>query len=157
MKKISDTSHIIKSKRQSPSLKCILTRARFSSKNQEPPTIKKCDKSRCSTCPYLTVRSTFHFKTGSDFSIKTSMSCTSSNLIYVIRCVGCGENILVRQKTHWDTGWPYTDSDHLRNCAKNKNPNLTVFPFYKFLRNTTEKEREAKKMFIIKYKPVLNA
>lgn len=41
MEKIFETSQIIKSKRQSPSLKCILTRASFSSKNQEPPIIKK--------------------------------------------------------------------------------------------------------------------
>lgn len=44
------------------------------------------------------------------------------------------------------------------NCARNKSPNFTVFPFYKFLRDTTEKEREAKeKLFIYKYRPVLNA
>lgn len=171
MKKILDTSQIIKSKRQSPSLKYILTRASFSSKNQEPPIIKKCDKPKCSTCPYLTEGSKFHFKTGSDFSIKTSMSCTSSNLIYVIRCAGCGENYIgqtgdtlrhrmtVHRQQIREPKYQCTAvSEHIRNCARNKSPNFTVFPFYKFLRDTTEKEREAKeKLFINKYRPVLNA
>jgi hypothetical protein len=43
-------------------------------------------------------------------------------------------------------------------CKKNLSPNFTVFPFYKFLRETTETERELKeKRFIQGYKPTLNA
>lgn len=50
------------------------------------------------------------------------------------------------------------ESDSIRNCVKNKSPNFTFFTFYKFLMDTTENERETKeKLFIIKYKPVLNA
>lgn len=78
MKNIFNTLQIIKSKRQSRSLKRILTRASFTSKNQRNhPLSKIATKPRCCTCPYLTEGSTFHFKIGSNFSVKTSMSCNS--------------------------------------------------------------------------------
>nr|XP_022299146.1 uncharacterized protein LOC111107980 [Crassostrea virginica] len=171
MKKILDNSQVIKSKRQSPNLKKILTRAFFSSQTQEVPTVKRCNKPRCGTCPYIAGGSDFHFKNGSKFTIKTSMSCTSSNLIYVIICAGCGENYIgqtgdtlrhrmtVHRQQIREPKYQCTlVSEHIRNCAVNKNPNFTIIPFYKFKCETTEQERETKeKLFIHKYKPVLNA
>lgn len=86
--------------------------------------------------------STCHFKIGSDFSINTSMSYTSSNLIYVIRRAGCGEKYIgqtedifrhsmtVHQHENKEPKNQCTPgSEHMRNYAKNKSPNLTVFPF----------------------------
>jgi hypothetical protein len=65
MKKILDSSKIIKSKRQNPCLKSILTKTCFSSNNDETPTVSKCNKPNCTTCPYLTPGSDFDLKNGS--------------------------------------------------------------------------------------------
>ena len=171
MKKVLENSQIIKSKRQSPSLKSILTRACFTSNIKESPIISKCNKPRCATCPYITQGSDFVFKNGSKFTVKSSMTCVSSNLIYVITCAGCGENYIgqtgdtlrhrmtVHRQQIREPKYQCTHvSEHIRNCAKNVSPNFTVFPFYKFHKDTTEKERETKeKLFIQKYKPLLNA
>ena len=170
MKKILESSKIIKSKRQSPSLKSILTRACFSSINNENPKVSKCNKPRCATCPYLTTGPKFNFKNGSQFIVKSSMTCVSSNILYVITCAGCGENYIgqtgdtlqhrmtVHRQQIREPKYQCTKvSQHIRECAKNLSPNFTVFPFYKFLRETTETERELKeKRFIQGYKPALN-
>lgn len=109
--------------------------------------------------------------TTSEAIFQSKPPCTSSNLIYVIRCAGCGENYIgqtgdtlrhrmtVHRQQIREPKYQCTSvSEHIRNCARNKSPNFTIFPFYKFLRDTTEKEREAKeKLFINKYRPVLNA
>ena len=87
MKKILDNSQFITIERQSPHLKTNLTRAFFSSHTQEFP-IKRCNRPRCG--PYIAVGSDFYFKNESIFTVKTSMPCTKSNLIYVIICAGCG-------------------------------------------------------------------
>lgn len=171
MKRVLENSQIIKSKRQSPSLKSILSRACFTSNVKEPPIITKCNKPRCATCPYMKLGSEFLFKNGSKFTVKTSMTCVSSNLIYVITCAGCGENYIgqtgdtlrhrmtVHRQQIREPRYQCTFvSEHIRNCAANIHPNFFVFPIYKFYKATTEKERETKeKLFIEKYKPSLNA
>ena len=99
------------------------------------------------------------------------MTCVSSNILYVITCAGCGENYIgqtgdtlqhrmtVHRQQIREPKYQCTKvSQHIRECAKNLSPNFTVFPFYKFLRETTETERELKeKRFIQGYKPALNA
>ena len=122
----------------SPNLKTILTRALFSSQTQEVPTIKICNKPRCGTCPYIAEGSDLQFKNGSKFTVKTSMSCTSSNLFYVIICAGCGENsfgqkgdtfrhrVTVHRQQIREPKFHCTlVSELIRNCRVNKNPNLS--------------------------------
>lgn len=171
LKTILENSEIIKSKRQSPSLKSILTRAKFTDAKKETPTVSKCNNARCGTCPYLTVGSKFVFKDGTEFIVKSSISCTSSNLIYAITCSGCGENYIGqtgdtlrhrmtvhRQHIREPKYQCIPVSEHISRCASNKTPNFKVFPLYKFYKKTVEKERETKeKLFILKYKPLLNA
>ena len=53
MIKILDNSKHIKRKRQIPSLKTILTRACLSSHTQDVQKIKRFNKPRGSTCPYI--------------------------------------------------------------------------------------------------------
>lgn len=138
---------------------------------EETPDVRKCQKPRCATCPYLQEGHQFEFKNGRNFNIYSSITCESSNLIYVITCAGCGENYIgqtgdtlrhrmtVHRQQLRETKYQCTAvSGHLRNCAKNIFPNLTVCPIYKFYKITTEKERETKeKHFISLYKPKLNA
>ena len=99
------------------------------------------------------------------------MSCTSSNLIYVIICAGCGENYIgqtgdtlrhrmtVHRQQIREPKYQCTlVSEHIKNCVVNTTPNFTIIPFYKFKCETTEQERETKeKIFFHKYKPILNA
>lgn len=58
---------IIKSKRPNQSLKKILTVVKF--KNiDETPAVRKCQKPRCATCPYLQEDQQFKFKDGRKFN-----------------------------------------------------------------------------------------
>lgn len=173
MQRVLNKFEIIKSKRQSASLKKILTKAKFS---DEIPTetenyVQKCNNTRCGTCPFLQEGKDFKFKSGSKFTVRSSFNCTSSNLLYVITCNGCGENYIgqtgdtlrhrmtVHRQQIREPKYQCTPvSGHIRNCAKDVFPNFTVFPFYKFHKKTTEIERENKEsLFISKFNPVLNA
>ena len=98
------------------------------------------------------------------------MNCASTNLIYVITCKGCGENYIgqtgnelrKRMTVHkQQIRDPKTRmiplSGHISDCARNKSPYLTVFPFYKFHNNPNEQERNLKEReFIETYRPKLN-
>ena len=54
------------------------------------------------------------------------MSCTSSNLIYVIICAVCGEIILGRRDTPSDTEWLSIDN-------KSENQSTKVFSLLRIL------------------------
>ena len=83
--------------------------------------------------------------------VKTNMDCSSKNLLYVIKCEGCGEDYfgetgnelrkrmtVHRQQIRDPTINMIPLSAHLRTCAKDKENYFTLFPFYKFADNTTE-------------------
>ena len=109
---------------------------------------------------------------GQLFEVKKNMDCSSKNLLYVIKCSGCGKDYIGetgnelrkrmtvhRQQIRDPTINMIPLSAHLRICAKDKENNFTLFPFYKFADNTTEtqlnknvKESE----FITKCRPKLN-
>ena len=170
MKDVFSEFQLIKSKRQSPSLKKILTRAKFNN-TEETAGVKKCHHPRCGTCPFLQESEQFIFKNGRKFVIHSSFICESSNLIYVMTCSGCGEHYIgqtgetirhrmtVHRQQIRQTEYQCTAvSGHIRTCAENIFPNFTVFPIYKFYNKTSEKERETKeKHFISLFKPKLNA
>ena len=98
------------------------------------------------------------------------MDRSSKNLLYVIKCEGCGEDFigetgnelrkpmtLHRQQIGDPTINMIPLSAQLRTCAKDKEKYFTLFPFYKFADNTTEQERIVKESeFITKYRPKLN-
>ena len=80
---------IIQSKRQAPNLKKILTKVEFSNKI---PMVRRCNNPCCECCNHLKIGNKHIFKsTQFEFKLKTSMSCDSSNLIYVLICDGCQE------------------------------------------------------------------
>ena len=103
---------------------------------------------------------TFTFKSGYIFKIKSSFTCASENLLYIVTCNGCGENYIGRTGKSLRTRFtvhrqqirdPSTRlisvSEHLDKCA---NRNYNIFPFYKFPEGTTEPERIIKETFFIK-------
>ena len=83
---------LIKSKRQSYSLKRLLTKAKFTSNNTLKVT--KCNKPNCGICVHPLEGHSFTFKCGKKINIHENMSCDVQNLIYVINCRGCGEEYI---------------------------------------------------------------
>ena len=168
---ILDNHSIIKSHRQPKNLKEILTKAKVEvQSNNVSAKISKCGSPKCSICNNIIVGNKFQFKNGPLFEVKTNMDCSSKNLLYVIKCEGCGEDYIGetgnelrkrmtvhRQQNRDPTINMIPLSAHLRTCAKDKDNYFTLFPFYKFADNTTEQERIVKESeFITKYRPKLN-
>ena len=82
---------IIKSKRQPQNLKHLLTRAKFTEIDERNENmVKKCGRSNCRLCIYLTEGSEFDFKS-KIFKINAPMTCNVENVVYVISCRGCNE------------------------------------------------------------------
>ena len=170
MKNVLNNKIIIKSKRQPKSLKKLLTKAKLPAEEEENQTITKCGRSNCGNCLYMIEGSTFKFKNGMVFKVKHSMSCASSNLIYVITCQGCQEQYigqtsltirkrmtLHRQQIRDPSTRMIPLSGHIDSCAKNCEPKFLIFPIYQFKYQTTQQQREIKEtLFIKKYKPSLN-
>ena len=82
---------LISSKRQSPNLKQILTKAAFSQNKRLPGGVKKCgDNLRCKTCPHINVTNQINLGPNqTEFHIRFPFTCQSKNLIYCITCQGC--------------------------------------------------------------------
>ena len=73
---------IIKSKRQAPNLKNILTKAELS---QKQVGVYKCLDKRCECCSSQLLGNSCTFKNvDKTFNLKTYFSCDSSNLLYII-------------------------------------------------------------------------
>ena len=71
----------IKSQRQTPNLKKILTNEKFN--KSEEAGVNKCGHPRCKTCEIIVETKDLMFK-GSEkkFDIRAKMDCTSKNVIY---------------------------------------------------------------------------
>ena len=170
LKSIMSKTKVIHSQRQPRNLKRMLTNSYFSSQKDTDPEVKSCGTKRCGTCPYLKQGREFTFSaTNETFWIKHSMNCTSTNLIYVITCAGCGHNyigetgdvlrnrVTVHKQQIRD---PHTRmlgvSEHIDECAAGLTPQFTIFPFYKILSPSEGMRKNKESFFILKYKPVLN-
>ena len=80
---------VIKSKRQAPNLKRILTKAEFS---QKQVGVYKCPDKRCECCASLLLGNSYTFKNvDKTFNLKTYFSCDSYNLLYIIIFLTCRE------------------------------------------------------------------
>ena len=124
-----------------------LTNSYFSSQKDTDPEVKICGTKRCVTCPHLKQgkESTFS-DTNETFRIKHSMNCTSTDLIYVITCAGCGHNyigetgdvlrnrVTVHKQQIRDLHTCMLGiTKHIDECAAGLTPQFTIFPFYKIL------------------------
>ena len=93
LKAIMGKSKAIHSQRQPRNLKRMLTNSCFSKKNYIVPEVTTCGTKLCGTCPDLKQGKEFTFSaTNEPFRIKHSITCTSSNLVYVI--TGCERNYI---------------------------------------------------------------
>ena len=83
---------VIQSRWQAPNLKKILTKAAFTSRKSS---VAKCGDKRCECCHHFVLTDVCKFKNvDKTFKPKTSVSCGSSNLIYVVICSSCKDKYI---------------------------------------------------------------
>ena len=170
MSSIIQKHKIIKSKRQPPNLKKLLTRARFDERNIVPG-IKKCGRSRCKftkLCEIIIEGQHFTFKNGKHFTIKFNGSCDTMNIIYVIQCQGCKEEYIgetgnLRNRVNLHNQHirnpdmaPLPVSRHISACARESQQKFHIFPLYKMNCNDVTLRRLKENYFIKLFKPKLN-
>ena len=157
----------LKSKRQPPNLKRLLTKARFTNKPKEDYKVSKCNEPRCGLCKYISEGSSANFK-GKVFKVNDDMSCKSKNVIYVIQCRGCneqyiGETVNLRNRiTLHNQHIRHAElrkipvSGHIADCS-DQDPKYFVFPFYQMKTESIMKRKEKEKYFIRTFLPKLNS
>lgn len=167
LKSIFRSKTFLKSKRQSPNLKKLLTKAKFSNKQTNIAKVTKCNEPRCGLCKYIKEASTYNFN-NKMFTVTCDMSCTVKNVIYVIECRGCnkyyiGETNNLRKRTTLHNQHIRNEnlrmiplSGHIASCSK-KDPKYFMFPFYKMKTDSIIERKEKEKYFIQQYKPELNS
>ena len=158
---------MIKSKRQPNSLKRILTKAKFN--NDSDKEVKRCKRPNCGLCTHLFEGTTFDFNCGRKFYVHETMTCELKNVIYVMKCRGCGEeyigergNYLRKRVTvhYQQIRDPSTRmlhvSEHISTCANRQDPKYYIFPFYKMYSESTSLRRAKENYFINLLKRKLN-
>ena len=122
----------------------MLTSANSSSDcDLQSKSIKKCGGKRCGCCIHVNESTSVTFESGTVFSVKSNMDCNSSNLIYVITCMGCNGHYIGetgdvlrnrirvhRQHVNDANTRQLSVSEHIALCSKEE-PKFKVFPFYK--------------------------
>lgn len=156
---------LIFAKKKSPNIKQIVCRAAYSDNTHNIYRISKC-KQKCVTCSHLEEVSEVQFNNNEPtFKIRYNFTCTSKNLIYLIKCI-CGltyigecanlkqRTLLHRSNINCEQNRVLQVSKHLFSCS---NGEFKLYPFFK-CKTQTEIERKRKELhFIHKYKPQLNS
>lgn len=165
--KIFKNKIFLKSKRQPPNLKRILTKAKFTSKMTEEFQVKKCKEPRCGLCKHLLEGTSISFK-DKTFKIKDNMTCKAKNVIYVIQCRGCNEQYigetgnlrnrvtLHNQHIRVPTLRKIPLSGHIADCS-DREPKYYISPFYQMKTESIIKRKEKEKFFIRTFLPKLNS
>ena len=170
-KKMNDTlqaTTIIKSKRQPPNLKRLLTRAKFD-ENIQIATINKYNHSNCGLCKCMIVGNSFTFKCGKTFFVTTSMGCDAKNLIYVMQCTGCDEEFIgetgvsfhhrmtvYRQQIRNSNFKILHVSYHIGTCARNCETPFKLLSLYKMKEADTTIRKMKESYFTDLFKPKIN-
>ena len=158
---------IIKRKRQPYNLKRFLINAKFTS--NDTCEVRKCTRPNCSLCIHLVEGNPFKFNCGINFKVHENMTCEVKNVIYVMKCRGCGEEYIgetgnflhKRVDIHnQQIRDPRTRmlrvSGHSDDCVSNLNPKYDIFLFYEMYSESTTLRRAKEKSFINSSKPKLN-
>ena len=158
----------LKSKRQPPNLKRLLTKAKFTRKQTEEYSVKQCNEPRCGLCKYICEGLSVEFK-NKTFKVNENMSCKAKNVIYVIQCGGCDEQYIGEANNLWNK--TTLNNQHIRHEAlrkiplsghiaycSHKEPNYFInFPFYQMKTESIIKRNEKETFFIRTFLPKLNA
>ena len=92
MRNILWKHRILKRKRQPYNLKPLLTKAKFTS--NDTCEVRKCTRPNCGLCTYLLQGNSFAFNCEMNFKIHKNVSCDAKNVIYVMKCRGCGDEYI---------------------------------------------------------------
>ena len=167
MKSILSNFKMIKCKRQPNNLKRLLAKAKFDHDSDHE--VKRCNRSKCGLCIHLLECNSVEFNCGKRCFVHQSMTCEVKNVVYVMKCRGCGKeyisetgNYLRRRVTvhNQQIRDPKTRmlfvSEHLSIFAHQMNPKYYIFPFYKMYSDSTSLRRSKENYFIKLLKPKLN-
>ena len=166
MKTVLDQFTFIKSKRQPPNLKHLLTRAKFC-QEEHTPKITCCGRTNCGLCMYLIEGEQFTTKSGHTLTVKFDMSCNVKNVVYIIICNGCHEEYVGetndlrkritvhRQHIRDPRVRILRVSSHIDQCTTTE-PKFRVFPAFKMKTDCTASRRLKEKQLIQLLKPKLN-
>ena len=158
---------VIKSIRQVPNLKKILTKAEFSKKQVG---VFKCPDKRCKCCASLLLGKSYTFiNIDKTFNLKAHFSCDGSNLLYVVICPTCGEEYtgetgvgktklkdrvrVYRQHIRQPGYQKLKVEEHLRTCGEGI---FKTFPLIQMRSSEVDLRRSYKRNFMKKYKRKLN-
>ena len=158
---------VIKSKRQAPNIKKILTKAEFS---QKQVGVFKCPDKRCECCASLLLGNSYTFKNvDKTFNLKAHFSCDSSNLLYIVICPTCGEVYtgetgvgktklrdsvrVYRQHIRQPEYQKLKVEEHLRTCGEGT---FKIFPLLQMRSSEIDLRRSYERNFMKKYKTKLN-
>ncbi len=165
MQRVLQNKTLIKSSRQPPNIKNLLTRAKFSS--QLEFYVTKCGNKRCKLCVNIIEGKEFNFTTVHKIiKVNGNMNCNVLNCVYVMVCNGCqklyigqSSNFRLRVNLHRDhishnTG--LNVSRHIAECAKDRTTKFKIMPFYKVTIDSKQERENREKQFIQELKPELN-
>ena len=159
---------LLHSKRQPPNLKRLLTKAKFGT-NPDTFTVTKCNNKRCKCCNHLLTGPTTTIGQHT-FKAGCSMTCITSNLIYVLKCANCelfyigetGDRLVDRVRVHRQQSKIGSTIElpvhkHFKSCTKDSDLKFYIFPFYKMPVNASKLQRLNMELhFINKFAPTLN-
>ena len=151
IKNAFENTEIILSQRQPNNLLSILTKAKFSEKKSETPTISKCNDVRCRICShYIQFTTEFNLANGKKWITRKSMSCNAKNVIYYLTCnqcegkttyIGKTNNLRLRTNQHISTCRTGRGSDkfdlHVFNC-NNTPPQEPYFKLFLMMHLATD-------------------
>ena len=151
---------------------------RFMKSTRQPPNLirllntnfffntQKCNTSRCKTCPHLVELRKQVIIKNNIVVFNCNMTCVSTNVIYVINCLGCGHIYVgetsneLRQRitlhrqhiNHPEYSFLYVSS-HIRTCNKS----FSIIPIFQLPTDSTYLRKKQESYFISILKPELNA
>ena len=157
--------------RSAPSLGRLLMKSNFSTKPKEKSGAFQCKSPRCGCCKNMEEKEVIQFENGSNFTIRSRMTCQTKNVIYCLKCTGCNRLYIGQTKLELrfrmtlhrqhinDSKYGFLHvSKHIRECAKTKDIKFRVTPFYKMAVHSSATERDNRERhFILKFKPTLNS
>ena len=142
---------LIQSKRQTPNLKKLLTKAKY---GEVLSGTFNCNDKRCECCNYLLINDHYTFKNVQiTFKLKNRFICDSFNLIYVVICDTCKEEYIRETGEGKTKDNQIVSSTHLRVCG---NGEFWIFPLLQMPSQDTNLRQSYETRFQQKFKTKLN-
>ena len=165
MKQLLNNTKLIVSRRQPQNLKRILTKAAFS-ENRPTPEVTRCSEPRCGTCDIIITGGKITLNSGKTWFIKSPMSCTTKEVVYLLVCSNCGlfyvgwtNNLrkrvtLHREQINHEKYRHLTVSKHISRCS---NGVFKIMPILKCAGQSRVELEYSEKRVISLLKPSLNS